>query len=61
MIARTGPRRSAPGAPSRWSADNLGESLVLAGDLENRRAELEDRFPPLAMVASLAAGKQADD
>jgi glyoxalase family protein len=29
-------------------ADRLGESLVLVGDLENRRAELEQRFPPLA-------------
>jgi glyoxalase family protein len=29
-------------------ADSLGESLVLVGDLENRRAELEQRFPPLA-------------
>jgi hypothetical protein len=28
--------------------DSLGESLVLVGDLENRRAELEERFPPLA-------------
>jgi glyoxalase family protein len=28
-------------------ADSLGESLVLVGDLENRRAELEQRFPPL--------------
>ena len=38
----------APGPPSRWPADSLGESLVLVGDLENRRAELEERFPPLA-------------
>ena len=29
-------------------ADSLGESLVLVGDLENRRAELEKRFPLLA-------------
>jgi glyoxalase family protein len=29
-------------------ADRLGESLVLVGDLENRRAELEQRFPLLA-------------
>jgi glyoxalase family protein len=29
-------------------ADSLGESLVLVGDLENRRAELEERFPLLA-------------
>jgi glyoxalase family protein len=29
-------------------ADRLGESLMLVGDLENRRAELERRFPPLA-------------
>ncbi|HET7049170.1 MAG TPA: VOC family protein [Solirubrobacteraceae bacterium] len=29
-------------------ADRLGESLVLVGDLEHRRAELEQRFPPLA-------------
>jgi glyoxalase family protein len=29
-------------------ADSLGESLVLVGDLENRRAELEQRFPLLA-------------
>jgi glyoxalase family protein len=29
-------------------ADRLGESLMLVGDLENRRAELEQRFPPLA-------------
>jgi glyoxalase family protein len=29
-------------------AESLGESLVLVGDLENRRAELEQRFPPLA-------------
>jgi glyoxalase family protein len=29
-------------------ADSLGESLMLVGDLENRRAELERRFPPLA-------------
>ena len=29
-------------------ADSLGESLMLVGDLENRRAELEQRFPPLA-------------
>jgi glyoxalase family protein len=28
-------------------ADHLGESLVLVGDLENRRAELEERFPLL--------------
>ena len=28
-------------------ADSLGESLVLIGDLENRRAELEERFPLL--------------
>jgi len=28
-------------------ADSLGESLMLVGDLENRRAELEQRFPPL--------------
>jgi glyoxalase family protein len=28
-------------------ADSLGESLVLVGDLENRRAELEERFPLL--------------
>jgi hypothetical protein len=28
-------------------ADSLGESLVLIGDLENRRAELEKRFPVL--------------
>ena len=27
--------------------DRLGESLVLVGDLENRRAELEQRFPLL--------------
>jgi hypothetical protein len=37
-----------PGPPSRWPTDSLGESLVLVGDLENRRAELEERFPPLA-------------
>jgi glyoxalase family protein len=29
-------------------ADRLGESLMLGGDLESRRAELEQRFPPLA-------------
>jgi catechol 2,3-dioxygenase-like lactoylglutathione lyase family enzyme len=29
-------------------ADSLGESLMLVGDLENRRAKLEQRFPPLA-------------
>ena len=29
-------------------ADRLGESLMLVGDLEDRRAELERRFPPLA-------------
>ena len=29
-------------------ADSLGESLMLVGDLEQRRAELEQRFPPLA-------------
>ncbi|MDQ1460006.1 MAG: glyoxalase family protein [Actinomycetota bacterium] len=29
-------------------ADTLGESLMLVGDLENRRAELEERFPLLA-------------
>ena len=29
-------------------AGSLGESLVLVGDLESRRAELEQRFPPLA-------------
>jgi glyoxalase family protein len=29
-------------------ADRLGESLMLVGDLENRRAELEQRFPLLA-------------
>jgi len=29
-------------------ADSLGESLMLEGDLETRRAELEQRFPPLA-------------
>ena len=29
-------------------ADSLGESLVLVGDLENRRAELEERFPLVA-------------
>ena len=28
-------------------ADRLGESLVLIGDLEHRRAELERRFPLL--------------
>jgi glyoxalase family protein len=28
-------------------ADSLGESLVLVGDLENRREELEQRFPLL--------------
>jgi glyoxalase family protein len=28
--------------------DSLGESLMLVGDLEKRRAELEQRFPPLA-------------
>jgi glyoxalase family protein len=28
-------------------ADSLGESLMLVGDLENRRDELEKRFPPL--------------
>jgi glyoxalase family protein len=28
--------------------DRLGESLMLGGDLESRRAELEQRFPPLA-------------
>jgi glyoxalase family protein len=28
-------------------SDRLGESLVLIGDLESRRAELERRFPPL--------------
>jgi glyoxalase family protein len=28
-------------------AESLGESLMLVGDLENRRAELEQRFPPL--------------
>jgi hypothetical protein len=38
----------APGPPSRWLADSLGESLVLVGDLENRQAELEERFPPPA-------------
>jgi hypothetical protein len=27
--------------------DHLGESLVLIGDLEHRRAELEGRFPLL--------------
>jgi glyoxalase family protein len=27
--------------------DSLGESLMLVGDLENRRDELEKRFPPL--------------
>jgi hypothetical protein len=37
-----------PGPPSRWLTDSLGELLVLVGDLENRRAELEERFPPLA-------------
>ncbi|MDX6547814.1 MAG: hypothetical protein QOG33_1364 [Gaiellales bacterium] len=29
-------------------ADRLGESLVLIGDLEDQRAELEQRFPVLA-------------
>jgi glyoxalase family protein len=29
-------------------ADSLGESLMLVGDLEHRRVELEQRFPPLA-------------
>ena len=29
-------------------ADRLGESLVLIGDLESRREELERRFPLLA-------------
>jgi glyoxalase family protein len=29
-------------------ADSLGESLMLVGDLEKRRAELEQRFPRLA-------------
>jgi glyoxalase family protein len=29
-------------------ADSLGESLVLVGELENRRAELEERFPLLS-------------
>jgi hypothetical protein len=42
------PGAPAPRAPSGWPADSLGESLVLVGDLENRRAELEERFPPLA-------------
>jgi glyoxalase family protein len=28
--------------------DRLGESLVLVGDLESRRGELERRFPLLA-------------
>jgi glyoxalase family protein len=28
-------------------SDRLGESLVLIGDLENRRGEIERRFPPL--------------
>jgi glyoxalase family protein len=27
-------------------ANSLGESLMLVGDLENRKAELEQRFPP---------------
>jgi hypothetical protein len=49
MIARTGPPAPPhPGPPSRWPTDSLGEPLVLVGDLENRRAELEERFPPLA-------------
>jgi ketosteroid isomerase-like protein len=42
------PAPSHPGPPSRWPTDSLGESLVLVGDLENRRAELEERFLPLA-------------
>ena len=28
-------------------AEHLGESLMLGGNLESRRAELEQRFPPL--------------
>ena len=36
-------------------ADRLGESLVLIGDLEARRKELEKRFPVLRNPRSLAA------
>jgi len=38
-------------------ADSLGESLMLVGDLENRRAELEQRFPPLANPRAGTTGR----
>jgi glyoxalase family protein len=40
-------------------ADSLGESLVLGGDLENRRAELEQRFPLLANPRSATTDWEA--
>jgi glyoxalase family protein len=39
-------------------AEHLGESLVLIGDLEHRRAELERRFP---MLPNPRASKQAPE
>ena len=40
-------------------ADRLGESLMLGGDLERRRAELEQRFPPLANPRSATTDRAA--
>jgi glyoxalase family protein len=38
--------------------DRLGESLVLIGDLESRRRELEQRFPPLANPRATRRARQ---
>ena len=38
-------------------ADSLSESLMLVGDLENRRAEPEQRFPPLANPRAGTTGR----
>jgi glyoxalase family protein len=38
-------------------ADSLGESLMLVRGLENRRAELEQRFPPLANPRAGTTGR----
>src|SRR5690348_3420262 len=45
-MAQTRPGGAATIAPSRSAADSLGETRVLVGDLENRRAELEERSRP---------------
>ena len=39
--------------------DRLGESLVLIGGLENRRAELEGRFPLLPNPRAVPTGWSA--